>query len=414
MQLNLKVVLIFLLSFHIMNTGTSQVLYSPYSLFGVGKIENNGFGVNRALGGTGIAFESGKYLNNINPASYEGIDSLKFLSELGLFYNSMNYSSKDKSLVRNDGSIQYLAIGFRISRKWAMSIGVMPYSKIDYIINSTAHLNGESAIYDITYTGSGGINKFYIGNSFRLSKNLVFGVNVSSLFGNITLLETPEIGNDALDYSFENIKYMNGLYFDFGIQYSFSLAEDRFTVGAIYGYKKELNTASDVNISYQDTDLTLEDSENVDPFEVPQKMGVGIAYNRKGKWEIGMDYEKRNWSTMNFTNPFLNNRNSERFSMGLEIFPKKNAKNKVFGNLSYRLGANYNKSYLVIGSIPINSFALTAGMGIPIKKNLSTLNVSFEYGQNGTLQKGLIQERYWQINLSISIQDSWFQKQKYY
>ena len=395
-----------------MNTGTSQVLYSPYSLFGVGKIENNGFGVNRALGGTGIALKSGKYLNNINPAAYDGIDSLKFLSEVGLFYNTANYTSKDESLVRNDGSIQYLAIGFRISRKWAMSIGLMPYSKIDYIINSTAHLNGESTIFDITYTGSGGINKFYIGNSFRLSKNFVIGVNVSSLFGNVTLLETSEIGNDGLDYSFENIKYMNGLCLDFGIQYSFRLKEDRFTVGAIYGYRKELNTASDLNISYQDTDLTLEDSKNVDPFEIPQKIGLGFAYNRKGKWEIGIDYEKRNWSNMDFTNPFLNNRNSERFSMGIEIFPKKNTKNKGYGNLSYRFGANYNKSYLIIGSIPINSFALTAGMGVPIKKNL--LNISFEYGQNGTIQKGLIQEKYWQINLSISIQDSWFQKKKYY
>ncbi|PKP34534.1 MAG: hypothetical protein CVU00_06480 [Bacteroidetes bacterium HGW-Bacteroidetes-17] len=414
MQIYLKVLFIFLISIHIVKSGDSQVLYSPYSLFGVGKIENNGFGVNRAMGGTGIAKKSGNYLNNINPASYHGIDSLKFLSEVGLFYNTMTYTSKDESLVRNDGSIQYLAIGFRISRKWAMSIGLMPYSKIDYIINSTAHLNGESSIFEITYSGSGGINKFYIGNSFRLSNHLVVGVNVSSFFGNVTLLETSALGDDGLDYSFENIKYMNGLNFDFGMQYSFKLKEDRFTVGAIYAYRKELNTASDINISYQDTDLTLEDSEDVDPFEVPQKIGIGFAYNQKGKWEIAFDYEKRNWSIMDFANPFLNNRNSERFSMGIEIFPKMNAKSKGFGNLSYRFGANYNKSYLLIGSIPINSFALTAGFGIPVKKNLSILNLSLEHGQNGTIQKGLIKEKYWQINLSVSLQDSWFRKKKYY
>jgi len=57
------------------NSLKAQARKSVYSMFGVGQIIDNSFGVNKSLGGTGIAFQSGREINYINPASYIGIVS---------------------------------------------------------------------------------------------------------------------------------------------------------------------------------------------------------------------------------------------------------------------------------------------------------------------------------------------------
>ena len=410
----LKLTLVFLLSVFLVKIGSSQIIYTPYSLFGVGKIESDGFGVNKALGGTGIAFISKNSLNSLNPASYNGIDSINILSEIGLFYNTTNFASDDKSLTRNDGNIQYIALGLRLSKFWAMSVGISPYSRVDYIVNSTDHINGETTSYNVSYTGNGGINKFYIGNSYKLKKNLVFGVNMSAIFGSISRAETAQSSNEIAVYSVEAKQYIKGFYLDYGIQYTLNLKENKLVLGAIYSFGNEINTSSDINIETESLTVSEIDKEDSETFTLPQKIGLGLGFNKKDKWNLGFDYERRDWGVNNFTNPLLNTRNSERLSMGIEFLPQNNSVNKGLKNLYYRFGANYNKSYLVIGDIPINSFAFTAGLGIPMKKTLSMLNVSFEYGQNGTLKDGLMKESYLQINIFVGLGDIWFKRGKYH
>ena len=55
------------------NSLFAQAVNSIYSMYGVGLTIDNNFGVNRAMGGTGIAFQSGRSVNYSNPASYLGI-----------------------------------------------------------------------------------------------------------------------------------------------------------------------------------------------------------------------------------------------------------------------------------------------------------------------------------------------------
>ena len=58
---------------------------SVYSMFGVGQIIDNSFGINKSLGGTGIAFQSGSSVNYLNPASYLGIPPNSFILEIGVY-----------------------------------------------------------------------------------------------------------------------------------------------------------------------------------------------------------------------------------------------------------------------------------------------------------------------------------------
>jgi len=79
------------------NTINSQITTSPYSVYGLGDISSNLTGKNHAMSGSGIARKSDNYLNNLNPASYRGIDSLEFIMETGLAFQSTKYESQGSS-----------------------------------------------------------------------------------------------------------------------------------------------------------------------------------------------------------------------------------------------------------------------------------------------------------------------------
>jgi len=61
-----------------------QRTYSPYSRYGIGEVQESGFGRNFSMGNTGIALKSPYHLNDMNPASYAGMDSISFYFEGGL------------------------------------------------------------------------------------------------------------------------------------------------------------------------------------------------------------------------------------------------------------------------------------------------------------------------------------------
>jgi len=83
----------------------AQIKNSPYSMFGVGQIIDNSYGINKSLGGTGIAFQSDRSINYLNPASYLGIRSNSFDIELGI-YGIYSTSMTEKSS-QSDGDVNF-------------------------------------------------------------------------------------------------------------------------------------------------------------------------------------------------------------------------------------------------------------------------------------------------------------------
>jgi long-subunit fatty acid transport protein len=140
---------------------------------------------------------------------------------------------------------------------------------------------------------------------------------------------------------------------------------------------------------------SLEHGEQPD-IKVPQKFGVGISA-QTNKFRVGFDYEWKNWSTINFRHPTLETKNSNRYSVGMEY---------SHGTLFYRLGAHYRNSYLEIDNTQINSSGISGGVGIPFS-TASCLNLSVEYGEEGTLNKGLIKNSYWMLYVSVSFRELW-------
>ena len=69
------------------------------------------------------------------------------------------------------------------------------------------------------------------------------------------------------------------------------------------------------------------------------------------------------------------------------------------------MGANYKNSYLKIDGTPINSMAVDVGIGIPYD-----INITLEYGEQGTLDKGLVKNNYLMLYVNITLQEFWVGK----
>jgi hypothetical protein len=395
----------------IYSNSTAQITSSPYTLFGAGRIEDNGFGVNKALGGTGIAFQSKKSLNNINPASYSAIDSLSFLFEAGVFGKFTVYNTASERQQRFDGNLRYLAMGLRLTKWWAGSAGIVPYSSVHYYIQTSEQIAGELTNYIKTFTGEGGINQFYLSNALKPFKNLSFGINASYIFGSITQKESMNASDNFEGYLISKTNYLHNYYFDFGIQYSIWHKKWKYTTGIIYGNSKNLKTTSDYVLIFNDDTTALDYKKKY--FTIPAMYGIGICIENE-LFRVGFDYKRRDWQGIKFANPQLSIRNSERFSFGAEFRISNDYKVAGYKRFYYRLGLNHEKSYLIINKKAINSRALTLGIGIPIRNELSMVNISFETGVNGTISKGLIRENYYMLHFNLTLHDLWFQKSKYY
>lgn len=383
----------------------AQPTSSPYSIFGLGLIEGKSIGPSIAMGGTGIAFNSGRYLNLHNPASYSGIDSLVSIFETGFFGKYTLFHTVEKDQTAVDANFKYIALGFRVNRWLTTSFGFTPYSSIGYNIKTTADVEGTGFKYNKMFSGEGGANQVYLGGSVQLIKNLSAGINLAYIFGIVSQTES----SDDYFYVLKDVTYLSNIHLNYGLNYNFAVRDWRYGIGLVYGGSKKLTTD---NVTTITTNLELEEIKSqTHKFSIPQNYGIGLMIE-KNYFRVGFDYEKSIWKDIRFDNLHLNTRNSQRFSLGVE-FPSQGLNKGTGRMLLYRVGAQYQQSYLVIKNVPIDYYAVTLGTGLPLKGAISTVNISLELGQNGTTKRDLFRENFITLHIDLSLRDLWFMKRRY-
>jgi hypothetical protein len=406
-----QLILLFLSLLVVLNSSFSQVASSPYSYFGQGQIEEHSFGTSMGMGGTGIAFKSETTLNHMNPASYAGIDSVRFLYEMGIFAKYSKFSTGSATARKYDANVRYLALGFRAMPRWGMSIGLVPFSSVRYEINTSSQVDGTDLSYNRNFIGEGGINQLYWGHSFILPGKLVAGFNLSYLFGAINYSEIATFNEDINDYQLVKTVHANAFMADYGLQYSFGLKKWETVLGVTYGSARSLNVSTD--FGYTSSEDTVELESNEESLQVPARFGAGISFILQDRMRAGFDYEMQEFSKLHFNNNRIDTRNSERYSFGLELMPSNRINTVFLKRLYYRLGAGYTKSYLVMDDVGLDKQSLTAGIGVPLGPNNNLLNVSLEYGRYGSLRNNLIREDYLMMHLNFSLKEVWFLKRRF-
>ena len=405
-MINKKNVFLFTIAFFAFINSYSikaQVKNSIYSMFGVGKISDTNYGINHAFGGTGIAFQSGRSINYCNPASYLGIASNSINLELGIHAILSRVENINTKQNGADVNFSYCSWSIAFSNRWAVVLGITPYSSIDYNINSTDQIEGEPISFDKEYSGSGGLGKAYFGQSFDIAKGLALGFNTSLILGQLKQMEKASSEGSFSGYQLETLRSAHSFHMDFGLQYSIHKNDWQYTIGLVYGPGEKLNTTDEITFTYND-EITALDPGKQKIIRLPENRGIGFAIKRGYFFKAGFDYEWKKWSTISFSNPNLDTRNSHRFSFGLEYTP--NQKDITDRCLAYRLGTHYKKTYLEIDNTPINAMGVVIGLGIPNYRTVKNdFNLSLEYGREGTLNQGLIKNQYLIFNFSLSFHE---------
>lgn len=399
---------------------------SPYSMFGIGQIRNKTMNARlEGMGGIANAMHGRGLINAENPASYAMIDTLAFLFDAGMYFKTSDFSTSSMSETSNNANFDYVAIAFGATDWWRISLGVQPYSNVGYnlIVNDNKEGIGN---YATTFKGSGGLNQAFIGNAFRLGKNLSVGANATYVFGDYETLTTLSFPDSSyMISSRRGIDMMvKSFMFDYGLLYNANIGKDlNLSIGLTYNQKIDLKGAQTTYIrsvevdSDSDTEYLIDTiSYNVNKdarLSMPQGFGFGIALQKNNRWAVGADFNWSQWSK--FAREGVNDslQNSWNVAVGAEFSPKSTSVSNYFRKASYRFGGFYEQTYLSLKGQSINKIGVTAGISLPLPRSLSKVNIGLEVGQCGTKAQGLIQERYFKASVGISVFERWFLKRKY-
>jgi hypothetical protein len=408
---------------------------SPYSKFGLGDLVSPSLPQNKAMGGISVGLRKlGSYssINVANPASYSSIDLTTFDMGAGASFRQLDASSAYNNNVNMN--LSHIVFGVPVSKKSAISFGLLPYSEMGYQYKNSSTLvnttDNTSTSIDYIYGGDGGLSKVYMGYGILLSPHLSVGVNAAYLFGNLKQSKSTEFPQDtkALNSRQEASSGISGLSMDYGVQYIINtLSKSKLTIGYAGTISDKFTAAGSTkssvyrkNFSSGDesislgTPYTLDDTSS--ELSMPIMQTIGFAFEKANKFLVGADFSYAQWSNFRWgaINPGLND--SYTVVVGGQVTPNVNAISGYFKLVDYRFGLKYNKTFVNINNTGIDQYAVTLGLGLPLAANrlaFYKINFSAEIGMRGRLDNGLVRENYVNLGLGFTINDKWFIKPKF-
>tara|TARA_B100000795_G_scaffold138716_1_gene103691 strand:- start:14775 stop:16064 length:1290 start_codon:yes stop_codon:yes gene_type:complete len=406
-----------------------QNTISPYSSFGIGEFQSQGFALNNDLGGLGIALRSNNQLNLLNPASSSALTLTSF--EVGvrgsaLFLKDANFEQEAFS-----STMAYLSLGFPIAKGVGVSGGLLPYSFKGYQLsqNSIWSDGVDTLETTIDYIGSGGLNRAFLNFGAELADGLSVGVTGNVIFG--TLTQQRDLRSDALNFinrRDENLYTVKDFSFDFGVQYQTNIKDKQLIFGATYTPQASLDASNNgaiytyniVNNFEYIRDTVSVDDRNSNGLILPAAFGAGLSLGKENKWFVSGEYEFKEWSQLSlFESPNANLQNASQFKVGAWIIPNDKDVHKYWKSIQYRMGVNYNTGYLAISELGqnatqtnLNDLSLSLGFGLPLKRSNTIANIGVQFGKRGTIESNLVEEKYIKFHLAFTFNDKWFTKRK--
>ncbi len=415
---------------------SSAQIASPYSRFGLGYVRSTVFSANKAMGEVAGGYASNSYINYTNPASYASLTRTTI--EAGLNIDDVNIRTKSKTYNAVNGSVSHVAVAFvPKADKWAISVGLLPFSNTNYTFVQDFN---DSAIgsYRKVYSGKGSLYRLYAGGAYKFKSrineldNFSIGANISYVFGKLDNQNIITFPDSLRAYSSRSTVSMNvnGVSYNAGFQYRRRIyhnsdREERtdiyFTLGGYASGGVKVNTKTSsywdrINIS--STGVSVIDSQQVSSDSkgkvlLPVTAGGGFMFGNERFWQIGADFRWTNWKK--YQSPFNNGNlaDSWRIGLGVQIVPKYGER-KYLSNVQYRLGGYYASSEITYQGKALTEYGGTLGLGLPLYRNLASLNLSADIGSRGGDNAAVIRETYYRFTLGFTLNDPfWFIKRKF-
>lgn len=373
---------------------------------------------------TGLRYLGGlPTLNISNPASYSAMNRTIFDGSL---YGNITQLGKNSARDNTaDFAFGHITFGIPLRKAGGLSFGLLPYSDVGY--NAYTLPSIDTIDYKKSLTGEGGLNKAYLGYGVNTPlKGLSVGANVGFIFGNLTDKSSVEFPNNLGAYNAiktEN-RYVRGLTVDYGAQYFRALGNGlNMTIGyngsldnSISNQTTTLYTIAEGGLTNDNNQVALDTISapvtHRGNINLPLKHSFGISFSKGYNWTVGADVNYADWSSFQPREGMPRLGNNRGFAVGGQIKPDPTS-HKYLNIIDYRLGYRFNQSEVTMYNQRINDMAITAGLGLPLAQSgfgrtFSMINITAEFGQRGTLNNNLVQERYINLHFGFTINDTWF------
>lgn len=403
---------------------------SPYSYFGIGDLRSVRTAENQTMGGIAMHADS-IHVNLNNPAALSSL-GIRVGEDFGMTVYTAGISYKNLSLKSADGqesssitNLDYLSIAMSLKEGFGIGFGIMPYSSVGYSVVSETTNNEGSTVTNF-YNGTGGLNKVYLSLGYEIVKDLSIGATLNFNFGYIenNRLQTTE--DILLGTKDDRTSRVNGVDFNYALNYTPMITEKlRLNTSVRVNTQGNLISRNTRNIGSFSTTTGLDiEPVEVDLFaqgleetylKIPTTTTVGLGIGQDAKWFIGGEYSFQGLS--DFTNEFITFDNliyedASSIAFGGFYVPKYDSFSSYLNRVTYRAGARFEKTGIVVNNTAIDNFGITFGAGLPLSGSFSNLNIGLEIGKRGTTNKSLIEENYFKVNIGLSLNDLWFRKRK--
>jgi hypothetical protein len=376
-------------------------------------------------------------MNFRNPASFTGNDLKAFNNEgrlvkftVSVGNTDINFKTDNTTGKSSTTSFDYLGLSVPMG-KFGMGFGLMPHSSIGYKLES---LDVDDLI-KYKYSGKGGLNKVLLGFAYQFSESFAAGVNFDYNFGNIQNNAVEflyDVNLDPLDYHSReaNRSDLSGFSYNLGLTFK-PMISDLIQLHSAFTYAPNYNLNSENNRTFSSIVINSTGEEfpinNIDVnleslglkktnLSMPSKTSIGLGIGKLRKWFIGTEYTFVKTSV--FKSDLINIDNSSyedasTISLGGFFIPEFSSFNSSLKRFVYRSGIYFEKTGLIINNQSIKELGMTFGLGVPVGSMFSNLNFALEVGKRGTTDANLVEEKFMNLKMSLSLNDRWFVKRKY-
>ncbi len=309
-----------------------------------------------------------------------------------------------------------------------MCFSMSPYSSVGYEVTSSS-IEPNIGYIAYGYEGVGDVTQVKFGVGWEVFKNFSIGVSFNYYWGDIerTFSMTPVVitGNGTYyTTSGENSYNVSKIKAQLGAQWSLiSNKTTRLVLGATYDIGGTLDPESVYYVvgdgSVVGVVATVESGHL--SLVLPSQIAAGVTYQTP-KVTLAADYSYQDWYNNNQTNieyttsgDAVEYNNFSTIKIGGEYIPRSTDVRNYLNRVAYRGGLRYGGYQQTFGGEQLQQFAITAGMGFPLKMGgISKIDLGFEYGAR-TGSSSVIRQDYGKISLGFTLfgDDYWFQRPKF-
>ncbi len=357
---------------------------SPFATQGLG-LERSPRSVREiGLGYAGLSYVSKKGASLLNP-SIMGFNTVTTFQ--GIIESGVNFIEDEAGKnALSGGTLPFLSFNFQ-----AGILGHLSFSYFQRFNRNFSYVATDSQKEEITSVTSGS-NELIFGWGRTITKNFAVGASSNLLLGrDLSIRKTI--------YKDEKLKGLEGDTTEvrrsgFYPTLSAIFVEKKYSVAASATFPFKFTEETQKSVYGQSSNKGKEQE-----FTLPTKVALGFTYRLKYNKTLVLDMVTTDWDQK------ISDKMNRSFQVGLgyEFFKKRGLYDSYVSKIIYRVGVGYERLYVN----EVNQFRLTTGLGLPLGKRGSVVDLALEGGRRGSIANDLIQENYVKLFVSMTGAGVW-------